>query len=540
MKVNVAQTMVLCLLFTGIGLACGMCAGHDHGSAAPSAEDDHADDAHHELAPETLRNMGVEIAPAQLSAFTRCTEIPAVIEALPGARRDVHAPVAGRIRSIAVEALQVAPAGEALLALVRDPLPRAELTLTQDVLEPARESLHETMISYRRAAVALEVLAAERRRIEEVSGGAAEPVIPAERLIKLRYEEQTAAQEVASLQHELERHGLSAAQIAGLEKGEFPSVDVALWRKALENNGFWTAEAQHIHAALPPGLQALPWTVATIGELVAGGFAGLELVEWLEGDADAQSHFLEIGGLLQRGHSLADVRSRVLLGAFHDVVDVRAPAQEADFDVAALLVRPGEHVAAGQPLVRLDDPRRMHLRAEPAGTEIELVLAALAAGVKMTARPLVQGTAPPLTGVTLLKVDYEETGRIVACAAVENESLAARADSAGRTFRTWKLGAGQRYLLAVPRTVLEQVYVLPAAAITDDGPDRVVFRKHGEEFEKVRVQVLYEDHEVVVLPGDAALAPGEEIVTRGAFALGLALAGAGAEGDSGDEHGHAH
>ena len=136
-------------------------------------------------------------------------------------------------------------------------------------------------------------------------------------------------------------------------------------------------------------------------------------------------------------------------------------------------------------------------------------------------------------------VAYEASGRVVARALVPNEPIAIRSDDASLTFRTWKLGEGQRYLLEVPCSVFENVYVFPAGAVTDDGPDRVIFLKSGDTFSKVRVEVLHQDHRVVVIPGDADIFPGNPIVTKGAFALGLAL-GASDAGDSAAGHGHAH
>ena len=93
--------------------------------------------------------------------------------------------------------------------------------------------------------------------------------------------------------------------------------------------------------------------MATIGEIVAGGFVGRELAEWLRQEKAATAHFLEIGGLLQRGHSLEAVRNYFALGAFDAVVKVKAPSLAADWDVESLLVKPGERVTEGQPTIYL-------------------------------------------------------------------------------------------------------------------------------------------------------------------------------------------
>jgi len=96
-----------------------------------------------------------------------------------------------------------------------------------------------------------------------------------------------------------------------------------------------------------------------------------------------------------------------------------------------------------------------------------------------------------------------------------------------------------RYRVLVPVQEVEDVFVLPRTAITEDGPDRVILVPTGDGgFEPVPVAVLFEDEERVVLAADAnpALRPGMRVVTRGAFELGLAM-----HADEGSaDHGHSH
>ncbi len=538
MNTQLISVTALCLTFTGIGLVCGLYTGS--GDAATTHADP-ADAAHavETIAPETLRNMGVRIAPAELSGFVQTTKIPAVIEAAPTSQQHLYAPIAGRVDELRAEYGAVANRGEVLVTLIRDPLDRATLTFTQNLLEPAGETLHETMGGYLQAVVTLENLTVERERLENVTGPEDNPVIPTGRLIQVRYEERQAEQRRANLEHELERLGLNEEQIAGLEEGVFPPLDVELWRHAMKHNGFWTPRAQRIFEALPSDVQGLAWTVATIGELVAGGFATERVTKFFETDEHARIHFLEIGGLLQRGHSLADVKDLLRLDVFEDVVLVEAPKGPPDWDVEQLLVRPGEHVDEGQPLLRLKNPRPLFLRAEPVGGEVELVMEALRSGAEMSARPMVAGAAPPLEGLTFFRASYESAETVVAICSVTNQLLTERKDGGERAYRTWQLGEGQRYLLELPQAVLENVYVFPAGAVTDDGPDQVIFLQSGDTFSPIPVEVLYRDHEVVVIPGDSRIFPGNPIVVSGAFALGLALHAGGAGSDTAG-HGHAH
>lgn len=86
---------------------------------------------------------------------------------------------------------------------------------------------------------------------------------------------------------------------------------------------------------------------------------------------------------------------------------------------------------------------------------------------------------------------------------------------------------------------LDEVFVLPTGAVTDDGPDKVVFIQDGDSFRAAKVVVRYQDHQFAVLDAKhSEIFPGDTVAMRGAFGLGLALkAGSGAA----DPHaGHQH
>jgi hypothetical protein len=84
---------------------------------------------------------------------------------------------------------------------------------------------------------------------------------------------------------------------------------------------------------------------------------------------------------------------------------------------------------------------------------------------------------------------------------------------------------GLKYLLRVPVSTLENVFVVPTGAIADDGPHKVVFVQDGDSFEEVRVAIAYQDDEVAVIPIDknTRVFPGDPLVVQGAYGLSLAL-----------------
>jgi len=94
-------------------------------------------------------------------------------------------------------------------------------------------------------------------------------------------------------------------------------------------------------------------------------------------------------------------------------------------------------------------------------------------------------------------------------------------------------------MLRIPTEKLENVFVFPSDAVTDDGPDKVVFIQDGDSYKSVKVVVLHHDQEVAVIDGKhSEIFDGDMVVQRGAFSLSLALK-AGASGV--DPHaGHNH
>jgi hypothetical protein len=127
----------------------------------------------------------------------------------------------------------------------------------------------------------------------------------------------------------------------------------------------------------------------------------------------------------------------------------------------------------------------------------------------------------------------------IAFVEVENSVRAEIRRGPALTSRTWALREGMRYLLNVPIEKLENVYVLPASAVTESGPDKVVFLQDGDGFKPVPIVVVHQDDEVVVIPSvkEVALFPGDPVVRSGAFELGLAMKGR----DAVDAHaGHGH
>ncbi|MHC4945132.1 MAG: hypothetical protein ACYTG7_19110 [Planctomycetota bacterium] len=550
---------LLFLLFsavlTVIGLLGGWFAAHQKlvGSAGTHADAECEDDAHAQtqdqnrvsLSPQTLENLGVTIAEAGLTTFVKYREIPAIVTETSATYQPVFAPVAGRIQEIRAVFGSMVQGGEVMVTLIRERLERPQLTLTEGVLKPATEEFHKSMGELRSAARRMEIVQTEIDRLEEInqSGDSKDglPIIPQKDLIDLRYQLAQFRQDLDNVKAELRLHGLSDEQIAGIQSGEEAVVSLQFWHDALVRNGLWPPMAEEIYNTLPEKNRNLPWTVATIGELVAMDLAGRDLISWFRDEPGASEHMISIGGMLLAGSSLADVRSLHDLGALEPIVELRAPASARDWDVKKLFIKPGEQVEAGSTLLTLANPRQMYLRVESVGGETAALLSALKDDLALEALPLVEGTGPPLGDLHILNLVNEEASEgTVAYIPVQNEPLKTATGDEGMCFRSWQLRDRLRYMLRIPieKDRMTDVYVVPADAITDVGPDKVVFIQDGDGFKAQKVVLLYLDQDVAVLSKDSEIFPGDFLVEHGAFGLGLAM---NAGGQVMDEHaGHSH
>ena len=544
--------IVLCVVFTGIGLAGGWfasaqkSAGGGHGAHAPEGEG-HAD--HGPLKPkisvQTRQNLGVTVAEANPQDFYRYKAIPATVVETFTTSQPIFAPAGGTVMQIDVQPGAIVTPGTTVVRILRDPLARPTLTMTGELIKPAGEQFHSAIGDLRKALRGAEIFKSELERIKKFTETGSQgglPILPKKNEIDLRYDLARAEQELENTQEKLRMHGLSDEQIKEIESGKFnlgPNEEV--WKRALKRNGLWTEKSENLHATLDLAIKEAAWTIATIGELTGAGLLSPDLIAWFKEDQRASTRFLEIAALLQQGTSILQVKVLYAMNALEPIIDLKAPNLRGiqDWDVHQISVKPFEKVEAGTKLLTLANPRQMWLRSEPVGGESPIILNALKQKLSIEAVPLVEGSGPVLKELTIQNLtNDEETKTSVALIAAPNEPLSTSETERGK-FRTWQLREGQKYLLRVPTIKYEKVFVLPSDAVTDDGPDKVVFIEDGDSFKAVKVAILYQDHENAVIDSkNSEIFPGDSVVQHGAFGLGLAMkAGSGAV----DPHaGHTH
>jgi len=534
------MVVLLAVTFTCLGLASGWFAaqqkspagGHGHAPAPEAGHEGHAHGpAAPKLSPQAVKNLGLVVAEAVKTTYWLRQDVPAVVAEAPDGVQPLFAPIGGRIAEIRAQPGAVVATGAVVLTLLRDALPRPVLTLTEQVLNPANEDFHRTVSELRKSRRELDLLKSELERIRTFAESGTQdglPILPRKNLIDLRYDIARSEMDLQNAENELRRHGAIDEQIRDLAAGKnTPMLGQQIWKQALQQNGLWTPQAEALFVALPREIQNLPWAIAALGELTAAGVALADLTAWVKAAPETAKHFLEIAGLLQQGQSLAAVQAMHATNALEQVVRIVVPAAQGapDWDLVALDVKLGQKVEAGQKVATLTNPRRLLLRAEPVGGETAALLKVLEHDASVDARPLLAGTGPDLKGLKLAGLTSDADGHgTVAVLSADNEPLAMRDHPRTGKTRTWKLRVGLRYVLEAPTEKLDDVFVLPAGAVTDDGPDKVVFIQNGESFMPVKVVVRYQDHRVAVLDGKLSdLAVDDSVVTQGAYGLSLAL-----------------
>ncbi|MEE9392496.1 MAG: hypothetical protein V3W41_08320 [Planctomycetota bacterium] len=547
MKSKRWDLLLFCFIFTAIGAWGGRMATLRSNEKTDAHEDDAAAPHGDELSPQTLSNLGVTLGVAEATTFTKTRAIPGVIETTQFTELPIFAPIGGRITRIAVRPGVMVKAGDTLLTMLRDPISRTKLTLTEEVIKPAREKVHGTVVELRKALGEVKILKTEIKRISKFTTGGSgnvAAVLPRQKLIELQYDLTRRENDRDQAEHELIKHGFTPEQIKSIIAGDYiPKLGRENWMRALVENGLWTEPAKRLFEALPNRLQQDRWTIATVGELAAAGLIHPVLISWVKQQDPKGLPFLEIGALIQMGYSVEQVAELHRQRALDPVISIRAPANGLvpDWDVHDIFAKPGAQVKAGDKLLSLLNSRELFLKSQPVGGEKQDILKSLVAGTPCDARPLVADAGPNLSQLSIDYVASDDGMKgTVAFVRVKNETLAIRQDARGMSYRSWKLRPGLKYLLQVPNVQLKNVFVIPSEAVADDGPAKVVFIPDGDTFKPLEVEIVFQDERIAVIAINrhTKVFDGDTIVMSGAYSLGMALKSDSAPVDAHAGHSH--
>lgn len=431
-----------------------------------------------ELSDAAKRNIGLKLATVHTRSYTRSMTVPAIVVHRPGRTRfQISAPMTGVVTDIAIAHGQAVWSDSLLF----------KLRLTH-------EDLVRVQTDYLRTLGQLDVELAEIKRLKKFVGkGVAGTVVLEKEYARDKLQAMLQAQRESLL-----LHGLTADQVQAIKE---------------------TRKLRHDVTVVVPRLH-------------------LDQSLHFEHERDPHSDAKK-----------SDGKSKPHKGERHR------------FIIEQLPVHIGQAVKAGETLCVLADYDRLYLEGRAFGPDAYAISrvdgVTLNAAASSTASLLLAGKIKERTVTAITQGSPGEEERIpnLQIAYVDNEididsrslhffvalpnSVLGQTMRDKRPFITWKFRPGQRMQVRVPVTRWENVIVLPAAAVAQDGVESYVFVENGSQLERRPVVVRYRDqYDVVVEPGPWVVLGLEKVAMNAAHQLLVALkikAGGG-----GGHHHHHH
>ena len=495
--------------------------GHDHSS---HDEHDHSNCDHGssiELSTQAQKNMKIELLKLKKSNFSKYHSIPAEIRHRPESVQYVFAPYSGRLKSISLETGEHLEGGRLVLEIVRSAIKRPSIEILEDILSPASEEYHNTVLELRSTIKSLEVVDVELNRLnsfQNKSDGVS--VIPQKDLIDLKYEKSKLIQQLENQRKKLKFHGLSDLEVKQIEKEDVVKRPQDFWLNILKQNNIWNKASEKLYQSLPIEKRNDHWVIATIGVLNIENLINDKLIQLLK-EGENGNYFLEIAKFLQDGRSIEDIKSLIELAVFNSVIKIKLPNSSLGWEISKIHVKEGQFISEGDKLLTIEDHSNAYLYAQAKGSEIKLLKDALKGEYKLSATPLINGGGIELSDLEIIKF-LELNNSISAIIGVKNKVFKTTSFGAKR-FKSWELQSGLKYKLNIPVEVYEDVYVVPSEAVVENGADMLVFVKNGSEFQQKNVVVLSKDSDFAVLHKSSDLWPNNEIVTKGAYDIQLVM-----------------
>ena len=296
----------------------------------------------------------------------------------------------------------------------------------------------------------------------------------------------------------------------------------------------------------------------------SGGIAGSRMIE-----IDNQIQRMDVNVQAYRQDLLArglprDRIDAAAKGEFVTEIVVRAPGEQSlqvaeialtavvegeperlpfSFELQSLKVALGQQVNAGEVLCNLADHRALLIEGH--GFKKDMALIQQTAKEKLpieVAFEVSEGANwPPLP--TQLRIQHVANSIDISSRTfafylpLDNQWQAYSQD--GRERLIWRFRPGDRVRLFVAVERIDNVFVLPQAALVREGPEAFVFRQNGDLFDRIAVHVLHEDSMSVVIPNDGKLRKGSFIAQNAAASLNRVLKAQLASGQPTNIHVHA-
>lgn len=193
------------------------------------------------------------------------------------------------------------------------------------------------------------------------------------------------------------------------------------------------------------------------------------------------------------------------------------------FELQELRVDLGQQVQAGQTLCLLSNHQSLTIEGRAFRDETPLLERSVQSGWPVEVDFLDEGTNdwPRLTTTFFIRYlanSIDPVNRTFAFQMpLENQSRIVERD--GQTQLLWRYRPGQRVRIQIRIERLDNVFVLPAAAVTRDGAEAYVFTQNVNTFERKPVRILTLNRRQAVLANDGALVPGSFVVQLAAAQL---------------------
>jgi biotin carboxyl carrier protein len=302
------------------------------------------------------------------------------------------------------------------------------------------------------------------------------------------------------------------------------------------------------------------------------------LSELAQSGALAQARILEIDNQIQRSdvnvqayrHDLKargfapDQIEAVAKGEFVSEILVRAPVDQPTrpaglpltpspsselqqapfvFELQELRVELGQQVEAGQVLCKLADHRLLLIEGRGFKDDLPLIQQAAKNDSPIEVRfelsengnwPLL----PERMHIHHVANSIDADSRTFTFDLIlENQWQTYNRDGDSRLL--WRFRPGDRARLFIAVEKLENVIVLPKAALVREGPEAFVFRQNGDLFDRRPVHVIAEDRSNIVIANDGSVRAGWHVAQNAAASLNRVLKAQAASGMPANVHVHA-
>ena len=196
--------------------------------------------------------------------------------------------------------------------------------------------------------------------------------------------------------------------------------------------------------------------------------------------------------------------------------------------VQSINVNRGQNVEAGEMLAQLADHCLLYVEGKAFEDDAERLVAASQDGSTIEVVPVSgESDSESILNLNVQSVANEIDQRSRALKfylLLPNQMMnKTGSQNSEANFVFWKYRPGQRMEARIPTSeVMKNKIVLPPNAVVIEGPNAFVFEQNGDNFDRIDVQVLYRDKDVVVLENDGQLV-GSFIAMNGAYQMHLAL-----------------